>query len=89
MELSPVALSFRARFDVEQVFHNSFLKHAWGQQEIPYWFPLQSDAEFNITLQSDNQGFKVLTRPVMKGYFGNRGLLGNFTLLLISLLHSI
>jgi hypothetical protein len=63
MEQSPVALSFHARFDVEQVYHNSFLKHAWGQQEIPYWFPLQADAEFNITLQSDNQGFKVLAHP--------------------------
>ena len=54
-----MALSFRARFDMEEVYHNSFLKHAWGSEEIPYWFPLQTNEEFNITFQSDDQGFKV------------------------------
>lgn len=67
-----MAFSFHARFDVEQVYHNSFLKHAWGQQEIPYWFPLQADAEFNVSLQSDNQGFKVLVLPVLKVTMGQR-----------------
>jgi hypothetical protein len=54
-----MALSFRAQFDIEQIYHNSFLKHAWGQQEIPDWFALEPDAEFNITFESDEKGFKV------------------------------
>jgi hypothetical protein len=58
-EQSSMALLFRARFDSEEVYHNSFLKHAWGSEEIPYWFPLQRNEEFNITFQSDDQGFKV------------------------------
>ena len=58
-ERSPMALSFRASFDMDEVYHNSFLKHAWGSEEIPYWFPLQRNEEFNITFQSDYQGFKV------------------------------
>jgi hypothetical protein len=44
---------------VEEVYHNSFLKNAWGSEEIPYWFPLHRNEEFNITFQSDDQGFKV------------------------------
>lgn len=56
---SPMALIFRARFDVEEVYHNSFLKNAWGSEEIPYWFPLHRNEEFNITFQADDQGFKV------------------------------
>lgn len=59
LEQSPMALSFRAQFDIEQIYHNSFLKHAWGQQEIPNWFPLQPGAEFNITFESEDQGFKI------------------------------
>ena len=58
-EKSPMALVFRARFDMEEVYHNSFLKDAWGSEEIPYWFPLRRNEEFNITFQSDDQGFKV------------------------------
>jgi hypothetical protein len=59
VERPPMALSFRVSFDMEEVYHNSFLKHAWGSEEIPYWFPLQRNEEFNITFQSDDQGFKV------------------------------
>lgn len=58
-EQSPMALIFRARFDVEEVYHNSFLQNAWGSEEIPYWFPLRRNEEFNITFQADDQGFKV------------------------------
>jgi hypothetical protein len=54
-----MALGFHAQFDIEQIYHNSFLKHAWGQKEVPDWFPLQPDAEFNITFESDIKGFKV------------------------------
>ncbi|KAJ9582399.1 hypothetical protein L9F63_003252, partial [Diploptera punctata] len=57
-EEPPVALSFRARFDLEQVHHNSFLRQAWGQQEVPYWFPLRSGSEFNLTFIADEKGFK-------------------------------
>ncbi|XP_021936324.1 galectin-4-like isoform X2 [Zootermopsis nevadensis] len=71
-EQSAMAFSFHARFDVEQVYHNSFLKHAWGQQEIPYWFPLQADAEFNVSLQSDNQGFKVNVNGALFWMFFHR-----------------
>ncbi|GFG28795.1 hypothetical protein Cfor_03024 [Coptotermes formosanus] len=59
VERPPMALSFRVSFDMEEVYHNSFLKHAWGSEEIPYWFPLQRNEEFNITFQSDDQGFKI------------------------------